>query len=111
GVLTRQHTRNLDDVIEVVRHPGGEELTERHDAERGVSPSAIEVGVRQAQGFQVAQVVPAQRRELVQQARERSPLRRGELREPIELVEYVRLTVLQNDSDPGHPVGRSPWIK
>src|SRR5262245_19400498 len=35
GVLVRHHARDLDDVIEVVRDPGREELPQRDGAELG----------------------------------------------------------------------------
>jgi len=87
----------LDKVIEVVGHPCREELTQRHTAERGVSTAAIEIGVRETQAGQLLQVVSPQPRELVEQAVERSPLRRGELREAIERVERASVTVFQDD--------------
>ena len=55
-------------MIEVVRHPRGEELAQRHDAELRVPSAAVEIGLRQAQRRQLAEVLSPQRRELVEQA-------------------------------------------
>ena len=48
-VLAREHSRDLHNVIEVVRDPRGEELAQRHDAELGMPPATIEVRIGQAQ--------------------------------------------------------------
>src|SRR5262245_1153786 len=85
GVLPPQHSRELHDVIEVVRDPGGEQLTQRHDAELGMTAAAIEVRVGQSHRRDLPEVFLAERRKLVQQARERPALRRRELCEAIEL--------------------------
>ena len=73
-------------MIEIVGHPCGEELTERHGAELRVPAATIKISIGQAESFQLAKVVLAQRRKLVEQAGQRSSLRRLELRKAIELV-------------------------
>ena len=70
-----------------------------------MSAVTVEVGVGQPQRRQLAEVFLAQRRELVEQAGQRSALRHRDLREAIELVEGPRLAALQDDSGAGDPVG------
>src|SRR5437016_5549498 len=48
-VLPRQHSRDLHNVIEVVRDPRGEELAQCHRAELRMPPATIEVRIRQPQ--------------------------------------------------------------
>ena len=56
------------------------------------------------QRFERPQVFPAQRRELVEQARERSSFRFHKLREAIELLEWLCLAALKDDPRARHPV-------
>ena len=80
-------------MIEVVRHPGGEQLSKRDDAERRMPPGSIEIAVAQLQRGQRAQVLAPQRRELLEPRLQRLRLRRFELRLAIERVERPALAV------------------
>jgi hypothetical protein len=105
GVLPRQYARDLHHVIEVVRHPGRQQLAQRHDAKLGMTAAAIEIRGGQAQSRELAQAGLPQRREFVEPAGQRSLLRLCKLRKTIEGVEGARFAVLQNDSGARHPVG------
>src|SRR6185503_8611433 len=67
--------------------------------------TAIEVRVAQAHRREVAQALPPQRRELVEQDRQRLSLGFSELRESIERLERACLALLQDDSRARYPVG------
>ena len=95
-------------MIEVVGDPCGQKLPQCHGAELRVPPAAVEVCVRQAQRRQLAEVVPAQRRELVEQGRQRLSLRICKLRQTIEPVEGPRLPVFQVILARGTQSVRSP---
>ena len=84
-------------MIEVVCDPGRQELTQRHDAESGVPPAAIEVGFRQVERRQSAKRFRSKRGKLVQQAGERSSLGCSELSEAIERVEGTGFALFQNN--------------
>ena len=73
-VLPRQHSRDLHHVIEVVRHPRRKKLAKRHDSKRWMPPAAVEVGAGQLQTGELAKALLPQRRELVEQARQRPRL-------------------------------------
>ena len=61
-------------MIEVMRDPCGQQLTECHNAELRVSPATLEVRVRQSQRREFAEAFPGERRKLVEQAGQRSAL-------------------------------------
>ena len=98
-------TRAMDEMIEIVRHPGGQEVPERHRPQRRVQALAVEVGVREPERPQVPHVVCPKRRELFEQLRQRLPSGLLELREAVERVEGARVGVLEDDLQPAHPVG------
>ena len=104
GILPREHARDLRDVIEVVCDPRGQQLSHRDDAQFGMAPAPIEVGIGQAQRRERAKTVIAQHRELVEQAGQRPPFRRGELCEAIERIEWARLAMLEDDPGARDPV-------
>src|SRR6266850_7211740 len=70
-----------------------------------MTPATVEVVGAQMQRFERSQVFPAQRRELVEQARERSSFRFHKLREAIELLEWLRLAVVEDEAGTRDPVG------
>ena len=104
-VLPRQRSRDLDDMIEVVRDPGREELAQRNRSELRMASRPVEIGVCHAQCCQLTHIVAAQCRELVEQAVERASSRYFELGKAIELVERPALAVVEDDARARHPVG------
>ena len=94
--LVREHARDLDDVIAVVRNPRGQQLSQRHRSERRMLACAIEVTIGHAQLLELCQAVPAQQGELVEQTRHRAPARSVELRKSIEWFEATRIALAQD---------------
>src|SRR5262245_52051944 len=64
----------------------------------------IEVSLREPQRREVADILLAEHRELVEQALQRSSRRRLELREAVERLERLGVAVLENHPRPRHPV-------
>ena len=83
----RQDTRDLGEMIEIVRNPGGEELPQRDDAQRRVASATIQICVGDAERVELTQALLAQSAKLVEQMWKRKPLRVFELRQPIERLE------------------------
>src|SRR6266487_1909382 len=74
GILPREDSRDLHQVIEVVSHPCRQQLAQRHDAQLGMAPAPVEIRRRQTESRQLAKACLAERREFVEQARERASL-------------------------------------
>src|SRR5262249_47333154 len=67
AVLARHRPRDLVEMREVVDHPRGKQLAQRHGAENRVRAAALEIGFLQIQVAQGREVLPAQPRQLLQQ--------------------------------------------
>ena len=66
AVLVRQDAHYLIDVIQVVNHPGGEELAHGDAAQSRMLAGEIEFGVIEGEGMKNLEVRPAQVCELIQ---------------------------------------------
>ena len=89
-VLSGEDARNLHDVIEVVRHPARQQLSQCHRAQCRVAAAATEIRVGKVQGREIAEALLPERCELVEQALDVAPRRLRKLREPIERLERAR---------------------
>jgi hypothetical protein len=107
-VLVRHHPRYLVNVSQIVSGPRRQQLRQRDDSERWMSPAQ-----RKPVGFQVErseplQILGSQSREFIQQVRERLALAVTILRRPIEAIERPGFTELQNDLGALNPVRPFP---
>src|SRR5437763_13785884 len=62
--VSHEHARDLRDVRQIVRHPAGQQLVQRHRAELGMDPGAPEVGRTQAEPGEPIEIVRPQTFEL-----------------------------------------------
>ena len=84
-------------MIQIVRDPGGEQLSQGDGAEFRVLAAAIEIRLGELQRGQRSDALGARRRELVEQAGKPAAARMLELREAIELVEGPGVAMFQDD--------------
>src|SRR4051794_21744424 len=70
-----------------------------------MAPAALEIPRLQLQLAQLAQVVLAEARELIQQLRQSSAFVLALLRLAVEALEGARLAMLQDHARAGHPIG------
>jgi hypothetical protein len=82
GVLFAHHSGNLGQVVEVVGHPGRQQLTQCDRTERGVEAPAREIFRLEPERFQAVHAGGAQLGEGVEQLRQRSAFGGLELGEP-----------------------------
>ncbi len=66
GVLATQTTRDLKNVIQVVRHPGRKMLAEGHSPELRMSSRAVKIGRCESQASKPLKALHAKRTERIQ---------------------------------------------
>src|SRR5690349_4949971 len=84
--------------------PGRQEVRERDRAEPRVLTAQIELRSRELPRRELAKVLRAERRELVEQRIERARGVAGAMAEPIVWLEAAVRTLRQDDARPRHPV-------
>src|SRR5918994_5830878 len=87
GILATHHAGNLRDMAEVVRHPGGKQLSKGYRAELGMAAAPVQVVTGDSQRLQAAEAGRSCFDERVQQLAESLSSRRFELRETVEWSE------------------------
>ncbi len=102
------HSRDLNEVVEVVHHPRGQVLAEGHSSELRVLACAFEIAGSQPQSREAAEALPAQLAERIQQLSEGLAAGRLELCEAIERRKGHGLAVCQQMLHARHPVGALP---
>src|SRR3954464_13078987 len=70
AVLLRHHARRLRDVAEIVRHPGGEQLPQRHRSERRMHSLERQLAVGQPPAAKSVEVARPELLELVEELRD-----------------------------------------
>jgi len=104
GVALRHDAGDLDEVVEVVGGPGGEELGEGAGAELGVAAALGEVVVGELPAAEGFEVLRAEGGEGVEELGE-GAAGAGELGEAVEGIEGTALALLEDDPGAGDPVG------
>src|ERR1041385_6048739 len=104
GVLLRHHPCDLADVPQVVHDPGREQLRQRHAAQLGVRAAQRQLLRRQVPAAQRLEPLSPQLGEAVEQPLERPSGKPAALREPVERLERLRLSLTQDDLRAGDPV-------
>jgi len=92
-------------VREVVDGPSRQKFGQRHDSQRGMLPSPLQVLRLQIQLLQSSQILLSQPGEIVQELLHRLFLILIQLGKAVKGIKRPRFAVLDNDPQPRHPVG------
>jgi hypothetical protein len=98
GILAPHDSGDLSQMIKIVGYPGGEELTQAHQAQLRMASGTVQVPGLEPEGLQPAQVAGAELRKGVEQLVQRLALRVAKLGKAIERSERIQSV-------------RSPWMR
>ena len=102
AILMRHHTRELMQMIQIVRRPRGKKLPQGHSAEIRMPAAAVKVGGSEIEVSQMLQIFGAQACEFVQELRQQRPVRL--LGFPIERSKRTALSEFQHNADSRNPI-------
>jgi hypothetical protein len=105
AVLVSENAGDLMEMGQIVRGPGGEQLTQGNDAERGMASALFQIGGLQVERAQLFEICGAEAREVVQSFGDRYVLTLAREAFSIEGLEGAGFTEFEDHFCAGHPVG------
>src|SRR5262245_57571539 len=103
GIAPTHDASDLHEVVQVVSHPGGEELLQGHLAELGMDSGQGELRRSERPASQRLEILTAPPRKQVEPTAERRPV--AQVPKPIERYEAAVRTPVQDDAGARNPIG------